>query len=534
MKLIFKKGHRFKMKRLLFTTIMTFLAGSLCAKNSVNLTKILTIWGDSNKPYFGSKISNIGDINNDGYEDLAICDTRSPETLGTSRISQRAYIYFGGAEFDTIPDITFRKSLGGINLYGKMDLNGDGFTDMVLSDPIWNLETGRIWIFLGAATGFDTIPDFTIKGEDCYHNFGQEIKNGDLNNDGYDDLIVSAPHDIYAAFGRIYIFLGSETFDTTPDWYYQSNELWANYGEDIECGDLNSDGYDDFFILAPYNLSNERKIYIYSGGDSLSTEPVYTFVDSLKLYDNLFFIENYNSSGKPALLCQYMMDTTRNNIVFQSDQQFEKFSISNYTHSFYQHEQNFNDYFQVKLNNYGNNYLYPFPNLSPDGQEIFIFIEPTSLQNPDTCIRLEISDSNTYKSVRCVIDLNGDGTDELIIRAQNSNSSVEIYSFGTLTVAGLEIDKSEDLIIENYRLLDVYPNPFNLSTVVPFEVSIPENIKITVYDLSGREVEVLTDQLYNPGKYSVRWNGKKCSSGLYIIQMKGEKKQSVKKTVLLK
>ena len=97
-----------------FLTSLSFfiLISVLIAQDRATLTKILTIWGDSDKPYFGSEISNIGDINNDGYEDLAVIDIQSPEPLGVALISQRAYIYFGGTVFDTIPDISFRKSFG--------------------------------------------------------------------------------------------------------------------------------------------------------------------------------------------------------------------------------------------------------------------------------------------------------------------------------------------------------------------------------------------------------------------------------------
>lgn len=67
-----------------------------------------------------------------------------------------------------------------------------------------------------------------------------------------------------------------------------------------------------------------------------------------------------------------------------------------------------------------------------------------------------------------------------------------------------------------------YPNPFNPTT--EFKISIPRSahIKLVVYDILGKEIEILTDRVMNPGSYNVKWDASKFSSGIYFYRMTAE------------
>lgn len=86
----------------------------------------------------------------------------------------------------------------------------------------------------------------------------------------------------------------------------------------------------------------------------------------------------------------------------------------------------------------------------------------------------------------------------------------------------------------NYILKQNYPNPFNSHTVIEF--SVPENssVKIIIYDISGRKVEILTNQIYPPGKFSLKFKMNNYPSGIYFYRMITDEFQDTKTLVLLK
>jgi len=90
-----------------------------------------------------------------------------------------------------------------------------------------------------------------------------------------------------------------------------------------------------------------------------------------------------------------------------------------------------------------------------------------------------------------------------------------------------------------YSLSQNYPNPFNSTSNFKFEIarhggSSTSDVKIVVYDLSGREVEVLVNERLQPGTYQTQWNASAYSSGVYFYKLETEGYTSTKKMVLIK
>jgi hypothetical protein len=88
-----------------------------------------------------------------------------------------------------------------------------------------------------------------------------------------------------------------------------------------------------------------------------------------------------------------------------------------------------------------------------------------------------------------------------------------------------------------FRLFQNYPNPFNPTTTISFAVpgsAASRSLSLRVYDLLGREVATLANGTYHGGLYSVVWDGRSLSSGVYICRLETEGAAFVQKMVLMK
>jgi hypothetical protein len=113
------------------------------------------------------------------------------------------------------------------------------------------------------------------------------------------------------------------------------------------------------------------------------------------------------------------------------------------------------------------------------------------------------------------------------------DANMEIYTalMGD-TVIGINIAGTE--IPSQFRLHQNYPNPFNPVTTVKFEIPKKTHVKLIVYDIMGREVEVLADGIMNPSAYSVKWNASRFSSGIYFCRLITEGYTETRKMMLIK
>ena len=91
-----------------------------------------------------------------------------------------------------------------------------------------------------------------------------------------------------------------------------------------------------------------------------------------------------------------------------------------------------------------------------------------------------------------------------------------------------------NVIPKEYALLQNYPNPFNPETKINFDIPNLADVKISVYDITGKEIAVLVNEKLEPGSYSFKWNGASFASGIYFYRVQSGNFVQTRKMVLVK
>ncbi len=108
----------------------------------------------------------------------------------------------------------------------------------------------------------------------------------------------------------------------------------------------------------------------------------------------------------------------------------------------------------------------------------------------------------------------------------------------TFNVMG-ELRNDIEINAQNFTISEAFPNPFNPSTSLIFNVNKEEMVKITIYDLLGNRIKNLVNDHYSKGSHSISWHarnnqGQTVSAGVYLYKVHAGEFQSTKKMILLK
>jgi hypothetical protein len=227
---------------------------------------------------FGNSVANAGDVNGDGYADVIVGAWTSDATGGDAG---SAYIYYGGPGADDVPDLILRGQSAGDNFGTSVasagDMNGDGYGDVIVG--AWRSvfgasQAGRAYVFFGGSPP-NPFPDLVLVGEAFGDQFGISVSSaGDLNGDGFSDVIVGAAGNDAGGedAGRAYVYFGGITPNAIAD-LRLTGTAGEHFGYAVApAGDVNNDRFDDVVIGAPESGGNGRA-YLYLGGPSPDTVP---------------------------------------------------------------------------------------------------------------------------------------------------------------------------------------------------------------------------------------------------------------------
>lgn len=253
--------------------------------------------GTKAEHYTGVNVSIVGDLNHDGFDDLAVAAANFDLNF-SSFSSMNSYIVFGhgggypaafamnrvngdnGYILDGIPIDDMLAN--GLPLSAAGDFNGDGFEDFALGVPTaftpgGGMNAGSTFIVFGSAAPYDTSVDirvmgpgeaWRINGAHDTAGVGTKLTSGDINGDGFDDVLMSSGQGndpAYVVFGKATGFdsdLSVASLSGSDGFAVTSLHAFSH----IAVADLNGDGFDDIVMQnANINAYSVRVVFGHGG-----------------------------------------------------------------------------------------------------------------------------------------------------------------------------------------------------------------------------------------------------------------------------
>jgi hypothetical protein len=215
--------------------------------------------------FYGSSVGTAGDVNGDGYDDVIVGALHYQD--GQTSEGAAAVYYGSSSGLSPVPNWLVESNQDnaqfGTSVGTAGDVNGDGFADVIVGAPFYTRgqeKEGAASVYYGSPDGLSLIPNWVGDSNQANANYGVSVGTaGDVNRDGFDDVIVGAHtyDNGHENEGAAAVYHGSATgLSLVPNWLGEGDQMSSGFGSSVStAGDVNGDGYDDVIVGAPeYNV----------------------------------------------------------------------------------------------------------------------------------------------------------------------------------------------------------------------------------------------------------------------------------------
>jgi len=461
-----------------------------------------------------------GDFNDDGFSDVAV---KVLNGIATD-------VYFGGPDMDGEPDHRFDPASAQtitdpesnqIDPANIGDVNDDGIDDFLINSGFAQDDAGNFlnqaWIFYGGST-LSSVPDLTIDYNDdpnlsgSFRNVAPDVAVGDFNGDGVKDLALEMGSIVSDGFstGGAYLYWGDGTAKaktatvdfSAPDLILRPTfqDVTNKAARQVAAGDFDGDGISDLAMgITESNPDSAESpvIQVFKGGAAMDdsadvelTAPADAFGGEQGVFFNI-------ALGRIEFLPDDDGDGIQNLLMATAG--------------------GFNG---------GTNAAIYAGGAVPNSVPSQVLVAP----NPTIGL-------GGNRSVAAG-DFNNDGNNDILLvqtfdlRDSFRSSRAYIYS---PNVDNIPVPIEEEIgVPEQFFLSQNFPNPFNPSTNINFELTHTAEVTLKVYDILGREVATLVNERLTAGAKTVSFDASALSSGIYIYRLVAGSFVQTRKMTLIK
>ncbi len=296
---------------------ITYGSSTLPSAATISTSNSVVITGNGTTDFFGVSLAK-GDVNADGYDDVVVSATG--DTTGGGANSGAIYLIYGQSSQLTSGAVSSMSNrarfyAGPSVLAGSAiamgDINNDGFDDIIVGTSNDASTGGAVYIIYGQAANYSGLSNTVgslakFTGEAAGNSFGGSIAVGDANGDGYDDFLVGASlnNDGGTAAGSVYLFYGQSTQYTGTTAASSVAELTGeamadNFGATMTAGDITGDSLVDFIVTASGNddgANGAGAVYVIPG----STTTITSGTGSASIYSEYTGVTTNDAIGQVA------------------------------------------------------------------------------------------------------------------------------------------------------------------------------------------------------------------------------------------